>query len=84
VKRRSAALMLGLIAAAMLAGCGQKGQLYLPKKTKVPPTQQPQSSAPEGTPPPGTTPAPQPPSTPTPAPAPQSSPSAPSAAPAPS
>jgi predicted small lipoprotein YifL len=46
------ALMLG---GATLAGCGQKGPLYLPnqKKSKVPPTQQPQ-----GTPPPATTPAP--------------------------
>lgn len=52
-------LAIALIALALggatLTGCGQKGQLYLPnqKKSKVPPTQQPQ-----GTPPPGTTPAP--------------------------
>ncbi|HEY3730391.1 MAG TPA: lipoprotein [Steroidobacteraceae bacterium] len=78
-RRAQAALMVCVIAAAMLAACGQKGQLYLPKKIKVPPTQQPQTTPPEGTPPPGTTPAPQSPSTPTPAPAPQSSPSAPTA-----
>jgi predicted small lipoprotein YifL len=49
------ALIAVLLAGATLSGCGQKGQLYLPnqKKSKVPPTQQPQ-----GTPPPGTTPAP--------------------------
>ncbi|MFI4869553.1 MAG: lipoprotein [Steroidobacterales bacterium] len=52
-------LWLALIALAVggatLSACGQKGQLYLPsqKKSKVPPTQQPQ-----GTPPAGTTPAP--------------------------
>jgi predicted small lipoprotein YifL len=48
--------LIGLVlAGGMLAGCGQKGQLYLPsqKKSKVPPTQQPQGTAP-----PGTTPAP--------------------------
>jgi predicted small lipoprotein YifL len=72
--RAPAALIVGLLAAATLAACGQKGQLYLPKKTKVPPTQQPQSTPPDATPPPGTTPAPTPPS----------SPGAPSVAPAPS
>jgi predicted small lipoprotein YifL len=52
----SIALLGVVLAGASLCGCGQKGQLYLPsqKKSKVPPTQQPQ-----GTPPPGTTPAPQ-------------------------
>jgi predicted small lipoprotein YifL len=52
----SIALIGVALAVTALAGCGQKGQLYLPsqKKSKVPPTQQPQ-----GTPPPGTTPAPQ-------------------------
>ena len=31
---------IGLLAAALLLGCGQKGSLYLPsqKKSKVPPT----------------------------------------------
>jgi predicted small lipoprotein YifL len=49
------ALIAVLLTGATLSGCGQKGQLYLPnqKKSKVPPTQQPQA-----TPPPGTTPAP--------------------------
>jgi predicted small lipoprotein YifL len=57
--RSAVVLAIALIALALggatLSGCGQKGQLYLPnqKKSKVPPTQQPQ-----GTPPPGTTPAP--------------------------
>jgi predicted small lipoprotein YifL len=57
--RSAVVLAIALIALALggatLGGCGQKGQLYLPnqKKSKVPPTQQPQ-----GTPPPGTTPAP--------------------------
>jgi predicted small lipoprotein YifL len=57
--RSSWVLAIALIALALggatLSGCGQKGQLYLPnqKKSKVPPTQQPQ-----GTPPPATTPAP--------------------------
>lgn len=52
----SLALSAVVLAGTALSGCGQKGQLYLPsqKKSKVPPTQQPQ-----GTPPPGTTPAPQ-------------------------
>lgn len=52
----SIALLCVVLAGASLSACGQKGQLYLPsqKKSKVPPTQQPQ-----GTPPPGTTPAPQ-------------------------
>jgi predicted small lipoprotein YifL len=52
----SIALLGVVLAGASLSACGQKGQLYLPsqKKSKVPPTQQPQ-----GTPPPGTTPAPQ-------------------------
>jgi predicted small lipoprotein YifL len=49
-------LICVVLAGSVLAGCGQKGALYLPsqKKSKVPPTQQPQD-----TPPPGTTPAPQ-------------------------
>jgi predicted small lipoprotein YifL len=57
--RGSRVLAMALIALALggatLTGCGQKGQLYLPnqKKSKLPPTQQPQ-----GTPPPATTPAP--------------------------
>jgi len=50
------ALIAVVLAGATLAGCGQKGQLYLPsqKKSKVPPTQQPQ-----GRPTPGTAPPPQ-------------------------
>ncbi|MGH8230890.1 MAG: LPS translocon maturation chaperone LptM [Steroidobacteraceae bacterium] len=69
--------MVGLLAAALLAACGQKGQLYLPKKTKVPPAQQPHSTAPEGTPPPASTPAPDSsPSPPAPAPAPPTVPEA--------
>jgi len=49
----SIALLGVVLAGASLSACGQKGQLYLPsqKKSKVPPTQQPQ-----GTPPPGTAP----------------------------
>jgi predicted small lipoprotein YifL len=58
VTRATASVLLTALialAGATLTGCGQKGQLYLPqKKSKVPPTQQPQ-----GTPPPGTTPPPQ-------------------------
>jgi predicted small lipoprotein YifL len=53
--------LVGLVlGAATLTGCGQKGQLYLPnqKKSKVPPTQQPQGTPPQATPPPDTTPAP--------------------------
>jgi predicted small lipoprotein YifL len=58
--RGSWVLGMALIALALggatLTGCGQKGQLYLPnqKKSKVPPTQQPQGTPP----PPATTPAP--------------------------
>ncbi len=51
-------LWLALIAVAVggatLSACGQKGQLYLPsqKKSKVPPTQQPQGTpAPDAAPP---------------------------------
>jgi len=57
-------LAIALIALAFggatLSGCGQKGQLYLPnqKKSKVPPTQQPQGTPQQNAPPPGTTPAP--------------------------
>ena len=49
----SITLVAVVLAGASLSACGQKGQLYLPsqKKSKVPPTQQPQ-----GTPPPGTNP----------------------------
>jgi len=45
--------LIGLaVGGATLAGCGQKGQLYLPsQKKKVPPTQQPPGT-------PGATPAP--------------------------
>ncbi len=37
-----------LLVALLLAGCGQKGPLYLPdkKKAKVPATQQPQTQTP--------------------------------------
>jgi predicted small lipoprotein YifL len=53
-------VIAALLAGASLEGCGQKGQLYLPnqKKSKVPPTQQPQGTPQPATPPPGTTPAP--------------------------
>jgi len=51
-------MLAALLAGSSLAGCGQKGQLYLPnqKKSKVPPiqTQPPQdtpSGAPSGAPP---------------------------------
>jgi predicted small lipoprotein YifL len=52
-----ALIALGL-AGATLAGCGQKGQLYLPgsKKSKVPPAQQPQGTSPQDAPPAGTVP----------------------------
>jgi predicted small lipoprotein YifL len=62
--RSSLVLAIALVALALggatLSGCGQKGQLYLPnqKKSKVPPTQQPQGTPQQGAPPPGTTPAP--------------------------
>ena len=62
--RSAVVLAIALIALALggatLSGCGQKGQLYLPnqKKSKVPPTQQPQDPPQQATPPPGTTPAP--------------------------
>jgi predicted small lipoprotein YifL len=48
------ALAALLCAGATLSACGQKGQLYLPsqKKSKVPPTQQPQGTPPAGTQPP--------------------------------
>lgn len=41
----------GLLIALLLAGCGQKGPLYLPdkKKAKVPATQQPQTQTPTQT-----------------------------------
>ena len=56
--RSAVVLAIALIALALggatLSGCGQKGQLYLPnqKKSKVPPTQQPQDAQPPGTQPP--------------------------------
>jgi predicted small lipoprotein YifL len=54
-----ALIALGL-AGATLSGCGQKGKLYLPsqKKSKLPPTQQPQGTPQQSTPPPGSAPAP--------------------------
>jgi predicted small lipoprotein YifL len=53
----SALIALGF-AGGTLTACGQKGQLYLPsqKKSKVPPSQQPQDAPPQNTPPPGTPP----------------------------
>jgi predicted small lipoprotein YifL len=44
----AAGLITVLLAGSVLAGCGQKGALYLPsqKKSKVPPTQQPQDTPP--------------------------------------
>jgi predicted small lipoprotein YifL len=47
-------LVCALLIAGILAGCGQKGPLYLPekKKAKVPSTQQPQDAqAPQPQPP---------------------------------
>jgi predicted small lipoprotein YifL len=63
---RSSLALVGAVVALLVAGstlsaCGQKGQLYLPsqKKSKVPPSPQPdtqpQDSQPPGTPPPSTT-----------------------------
>jgi predicted small lipoprotein YifL len=54
------ALLALALGGATLSGCGQKGQLFLPnqKKSKVPPTQQPQGTPQQATPPPDTTPAP--------------------------
>jgi predicted small lipoprotein YifL len=48
------ALIALLAAGGALTACGQKGNLYLPsqKKSKVPPTQQPQDAQPPGTQPP--------------------------------
>jgi len=46
-------VLAALLAGGSLAGCGQKGQLYLPnqKKSKVPPIQtQPPQDTPSGTP----------------------------------
>jgi predicted small lipoprotein YifL len=40
---RSRLAAASLMAALLLGGCGQKGQLYLPKKTKVPPPPQQQA-----------------------------------------
>jgi predicted small lipoprotein YifL len=60
--RSTPVLLIALIALSLaggtLSGCGQKGQLYLPsqKKSKVPPSQQPQDTPPPGTPAPGTQP----------------------------
>jgi predicted small lipoprotein YifL len=47
-------VLAALLAGGSLAGCGQKGQLYLPnqKKSKVPPIQtQPPQDTPSDTPP---------------------------------
>jgi predicted small lipoprotein YifL len=54
----AAALIAVVLAGTTLSACGQKGPLYLPsqKKSKVPPTQQPQGTPPQGTPPQGTPP----------------------------
>jgi len=58
----AAALAALLLSAGLLAGCGQKGSLYLPsqKKTKVPPssTQPPPDTQPGSSPPQSTAPAP--------------------------
>jgi predicted small lipoprotein YifL len=42
------ALIAVLLVGGVLAGCGQKGALYLPsqKKSKVPPTEQPPGAPP--------------------------------------
>jgi predicted small lipoprotein YifL len=59
---RSGLALIGALIALVVAGgtltaCGQKGNLYLPsqKKSKVPPTQQPQDNQPPGTTPPSST-----------------------------
>jgi predicted small lipoprotein YifL len=54
----AALIAVVLAATTLLSACGQKGPLYLPsqKKSKVPPTQQPQATPPQATPPQGTPP----------------------------